>query len=186
MSAGVVRSGRRFACAVTVAAAGYVAAVGCERYSNARVESGDGERTARSSPKPAAGGWLVDVTDESGIDFIHETGASGKLYSPEVMMSGVASFDYDNDGDLDLYFVNGHEAFPEWTSLTGVSNRLYRNDGDWKFVDVTRESRLGDTGYGMGVAVGDVNNDGFEDVYVSNLGPDRLYLNSGDGTFRPP
>jgi len=95
-----------------------------------------------------------DVTKETGITFKHTDGSSGKRYIMETVSAGLALFDYDNDGDVDIYFLNG-------APLKGVEskdqprNELYRNDGGWKFTNVTEEARVGDTGYGLGVAVGD-------------------------------
>ncbi|MYA70469.1 CRTAC1 family protein [Candidatus Poribacteria bacterium] len=97
------------------------------------------------------------------------------------MGSGVALFDFDNDGDLDLYLVNGSDL-PGATASIPPTNRLYRNDGD-TFTDVTTQAAVGDTGYGLGCCVGDYNNDGFTDLYVTNYGANVLYHNNGDGTF---
>ena len=125
---------------------------------------------------------LVDVSAKVGIRFRHTHGGSGKLYMLEPMSAGVALFDYDADGDVDIYFLNG--APLKGTQVDAPpKNRLYRNDGNWKFTDVTDRSGLGDTGYGLGVAVGDYDNDGDPDVYVNNYGPNVLYRNNGDGTF---
>ncbi len=100
---------------------------------------------------------------------------------PEVIGSGCALFDCDNDGDLDAYFVNC--GLHVGSSQDAHPNRLYVQDDAGRFADATAESGLGDTGYGMGVAVGDYDNDGDADVYVMNYGPDALYRNNGDGTF---
>ncbi len=122
--------------------------------------------------------WLVDVTAASGLDFMYRSGATGNLHMPEIMGAGVAFIDYDSDGDLDIYATNGN-ASPATPSRGGdLGNRLYRNDNG-RFTDVTAESGLGDTGYGMGVAVGDYDNDGDSDLYVTNFGDDRLYRNDG-------
>ncbi len=127
-----------------------------------------------------------EVTRELGLDFIHVTGREGTYFFPEIMVGGGAFLDYDQDGDLDIYLVNGNYAYDEQEGRGPLpdTNRLYRQEDDGQFVDVTQQAALGDTGYGMGVAVGDVNNDGYPDVYVTNYGPDRMYLNQGDGTFR--
>lgn len=117
--------------------------------------------------------WFTDVTQAAGLTFVHESGATEGLLLPPIMGSGVAMLDYDGDEDLDLYFVTGR----------GAPNRLYRQDAGFQFTDVTVTGGLGDTGFGMGVAVGDYDNDGDPDVYVTNLGPDALYRNRGDGTF---
>ncbi|MXY99829.1 CRTAC1 family protein [Candidatus Poribacteria bacterium] len=97
------------------------------------------------------------------------------------MGSGVVLFDFDNDEDLDLYLVNGSDL-PGQTSPVVPTNRLYRNDGD-TFTDVTIQAAVGDTGYGLGGCVGDYNNDGFTDLYVTNYGSNILYRNNGDSTF---
>lgn len=137
-----------------------------------------------ASPKPAAEEVFVDRAKELGVDFVHVNGMSGKLYMPEIMGAGVALFDYDNDGDLDLFFVQGG---PLGTKAAASSHRLYRHDlvvgPDGKrtlhFTDVTAESeiRLGD--YGMGVAAGDYDNDGWTDLYVTCLGSNQLWHNNG-------
>lgn len=128
---------------------------------------------------------FVDVARERGIDFVQTNGASGKKYSIETMGGGVGLFDYDGDGDLDAYLVDG-AALPGFLSEIPARNRLYRNGGEasgWSFVDVTEASGTGHTGYGMGCAVGDYDNDGDVDLYVTNFGPNVLYRNNGDGTF---
>lgn len=125
---------------------------------------------------------LHDVTDETGMTFRHTDGGSGKRYIVETVSAGLALFDYDRDGDVDVYFLNG-------APLTGTEtevpprNALYRNDGDFHFTDVTEASGLGDTGYGLGVCTGDYDNDGDLDVYLNNYGPNVLYRNNGDETF---
>ena len=124
---------------------------------------------------------FTDATAELGIQFRHTNGEGGKKYFIEPIGSGVALFDYDNDGDLDLYLVNGSDL-PRGTSPLPPINRLYRNDGDI-FTDVTVEASVGDTGYGLGCCVGDYNNDGLTDLYVTNYGLNVLYHNNGDGTF---
>ncbi|MHC4519059.1 MAG: CRTAC1 family protein [Planctomycetota bacterium] len=125
---------------------------------------------------------LKDVTRETGITFRHTDGSSGRYYIVECMSAGLALFDYDNDGDVDIYFLNGG-ALRGTTFDTPPRNALYRNDGSWRFTNVTTESGLGDPGHGLGVAVGDYDNDGHRDVYVTNFGPNVLFRNNGDGTF---
>jgi hypothetical protein len=124
----------------------------------------------------------TDVTAESGIAFEHSDGRSGRKYLPETLGSGAAWFDYDNDGDVDLYVVNGSDL-PGSRSLEPPTNRLYRNNADGTFTDVSQQSGAHDTGYGHGCAVGDYDNDGDDDLYVANFGPNVLYRNNGDGTF---
>lgn len=125
---------------------------------------------------------LTDVTKETQITFIHTDGSSGKHYVVETVSAGLALFDYDNDGDVDIYFLNG-APLKGTTFIVPPRNALYRNEGNWKFTDVTEQSGLGDKGYGLGVAAADYDNDGDLDVYLNNYGPNVLYQNNGDGTF---
>ena len=124
---------------------------------------------------------FTDVTEEAGIQFRHFKGETGKRYLPETMGSGMAVLDFDQDGWMDLFFVNGWRL--ELGRPEGAGSILYRNRGDGTFGDVTREAGLGFHSYGMGAAAGDYDNDGFPDLYVTNLGLNRLYRNNGDGTF---
>jgi enediyne biosynthesis protein E4 len=134
--------------------------------------------------------WFTDSAQSSGIDFTHVNGATGKFYYPEILPPGVALFDFDNDGDLDVYLVQGH---PLGTAATDPSlrGRLYRNDLEVRadgtrtlhFTDVTAQSGINATGFGFGVATGDVDNDGFVDLYLTNFGGSQLYRNNGNGTF---
>lgn len=124
---------------------------------------------------------FVDVTTEIGIQFRDVNGESGKKYFIEPLGRGLALLDYDNDGDLDIYLVNGCDL-PNTNSPISSKNTLYRNDNG-KYVDVTTAASVGDTGYGLGCCVGDYNNDGYIDIYVTNYGPNVLYKNNGDGTF---
>ncbi len=148
--------------------------------------TGCGER----SPEPAAevglepvgaDAWFELVPTESGLDFVHQRAAVERFWFPEIMSGGAAWLDYDGDGDLDAYLVQGGDLGGDG----GDGNRLYRNDGDGRFVDVTAVAAVGDRGYGMGAVVGDLDNDGDPDLYVTNLGPDTLYRNDGDGSFTP-
>lgn len=128
---------------------------------------------------------FTDVTEEAGIQFRHNNGKTEHKHIIETMGSGVVFFDYDTDGDADLYFVNSG-PIPEETQDTAqakLGNVLYRNEGDGYFIDVTEIAGVGDTGYGMAASAGDIDNDGDADLYVANFGNDRLYRNNGDGTF---
>lgn len=129
--------------------------------------------------------WFHDISAQTGIDFRHEPGDQGRFHLAEIMGGGIALFDYDNDGDLDVYFVNGNQRLPKMETNPDhpITNRLYRREADGRYVDVTTESGLGDGWYGMGVALGDIDNDGDTDVYVTNFGRDSLYLNLGNGRF---
>ena len=125
---------------------------------------------------------FVDVTEAAGITFVHTDGRSGLRLFNEFLGSGGGFFDYDGDGDLDIYLVNG-------AIQTGGEqdrrprNVLYRNNGDNTFTDVTDEAGAGSTAYGVGATVGDYDNDGDIDLYVTNFGKDQLYRNNGDATF---
>ena len=145
-------------------------------------------KNSRTSPSPQA--KFADVSTSLGVRFQHEAPHTSKKYLLETMGSGVALFDYDNDGRLDLFLVNGAElsdpsqpdAIP---AKTGPKywNRLYHQKSDGTFEDVTEKAGLQGAGYGMGVAIGDYDNDGFEDLYVTGYGGNHLYHNNGNGTF---
>jgi hypothetical protein len=151
---------------------------------------------AGSTGLPAAStDWFSDAAEASGLRFTHVNGMSGDLTMPEILGPGVALFDYDNDGDLDVFLVQGQTlgtgtpVFPP--PEPRLQGRLYRNDllveqdgaRVLKFTDVTAESRITAGGYGMGVAAGDFNNDGCIDLFLTNLGPNQLWRNNCDGTF---
>lgn len=125
---------------------------------------------------------LVDVTARSQISFVHSTGSSGKRYIIETVVAGLALFDYDADGYLDIYFLNGR-SLPGTPVQAEMCNALYRNNGDWTFTDVTLSAGVPGTGYGMGVAASDFDEDGDEDLYIANFGRNNFYVNNGDGTF---
>jgi hypothetical protein len=131
---------------------------------------------------------FTEVTSQAGIHFQHKDGRSGEKYYLETLGSGAAWFDYDRDGDLDIYFVNGTDL-PGIRSEIPPTNALYRNNGDPRpegrgyFTDVTSAAGVGDGSYGFGCCVGDYDNDGYLDLYVTNFGPNILYHNNGDGTF---
>lgn len=119
---------------------------------------------------------FVEVTEASGIDFEHTTGASGEGYLVEGVSTGVATFDYDADGLVDIYFING-APLRGFEGEGPYTNKLYRNLGDMKFEDVTEKTGVGDTGYALGVTIGDYDGDGWPDIYVNNFGPNVLYRN---------
>jgi enediyne biosynthesis protein E4 len=125
---------------------------------------------------------LRDVTRQAGITFRHTDGGSGRHYIAETVSSGLATFDYDGDGLIDIYFLNGR-PLRGTLEREPARNALYRNLGGFRFADVTEAAGVGEAGYGMGVAVGDYDNDGYPDVYCNNFGPNVLYRNNGDGTF---
>ena len=166
--------------------------------------TGAGERG--SPPEPAATGsavepWFTDETAGARLDFVHHNGMSGAYYLPEIMGAGVALFDYDADGDLDVFFVQGQmlgpgrtlrdARLPPNTAQLPLRGRLFRNDltaGPGagpvvRFTDVTETSGIDARGYGMGVAAGDIDNDGCIDVYLTNVGSNQLFDNNCDGTF---
>ena len=141
-------------------------------------------------PSNIVSGQFVDTTVGSKIRFTGVASHTEKKYLLETMGSGVALFDYDNDGLLDIFFVNGapfSDPSPKGTIPTKVTehdwNRLYHQKKDGTFDDVTVKAGLQGIGYGMGVAVGDYDNDGYEDLYVTAYGGNRLYHNNGNGTF---
>ena len=126
---------------------------------------------------------LRDASADSGIAFQHTDGSCGNHYIMETIASGMGMIDYNNDGLLDLYFLNAAPLKGTPQPPTPPRNALYRNNGDNTFADVTKESRSGDTGYALGCAVADYDNDGDEDIYITNYGPNVLLRNNGDGTF---
>lgn len=130
----------------------------------------------------ARGMQFDDVTEETGISFVHTDGSSGQRYIVETISAGLALFDFDNDGDIDIYFLNG-AALRGTVTEVAPRNALYRNEGGWRFTDVTEQTGVGHRGFGLGVAIGDYNQDGHRDIYVNNYGPNVLYRNNGDGTF---
>ena len=143
--------------------------------------------TQRERPKP---GKFSDVTAALGVHFQYKSDHTVQHYLPETMGAGVALFDYDNDGRLDIFVVNGAAiqsgmAKGSIPQKTGPEywNRLFHQKTDGSFEDVTEKAGLQGSGYGMGVAVGDYDNDGYEDLYVTAFGGNKLYHNKGDGTF---
>ncbi len=141
---------------------------------------------ARKSPEgPIAAPAILfeNMIKQSKIDFTLKSSISPQRYSIETMAGGVAAFDYDNDGLLDLFFTNGATVPALIKSDASFSNRLFHNNGDGTFTDVTVKAGLAGLGYSMGVAAGDYDNDGFEDVYVTGVNHNQLLHNNGNGTF---
>ena len=139
---------------------------------------------------------FYEVASKVGLNFHHFNGATGEYFMPEIMGAGVAFLDYDNDGALDIFLVQGSVLDIDKGSRQSLApapagwksgNRLFHNElikgGKLKFTDVTEQAGLTTAGYGMGVATGDYDNDGFMDLFVTNFGPSILYHNNGDGTF---
>ena len=148
----------------------------------------------------AAPEWFTDCAQAVGLDFVHFNGMSGEYYFQEMMGSGVALFDFDNDGDLDVYLIQGQmlgrgktlsDALLPSRMPPPLTDRLYRNDLEvhadgsrtLRFTDVTKGSGLDVGSYGMGVATGDIDNDGWIDLYRTRLGPAQMFRNNHDGTF---
>jgi hypothetical protein len=165
---------------------------GCRSQSEPRPTST--RSSGPASPLDAAGEWFVDRAHETGLTFVHFNGMSGAFYYPEIMAPGVALFDFDNDGDLDVFVVQGQMLGGKPVNQALVPPRaplqghLYRNElsgsaESLRFTDVTEQSGIVARGYGMGAAAGDVNNDGCVDLYVTNLGTNQLFRNNCDGTF---
>lgn len=126
---------------------------------------------------------LSDVTEATGIDFVHTDGSSGKRFIVETVASGLATFDFNGDGLIDILFLNGAPLPLNPAQQPSAHNALYQNKGDWKFTDVTKKSGLDDSAYHLGVCAGDYDNDGDPDIFLNNFGPNILYRNNGDGTF---
>ena len=134
-----------------------------------------------AAQKVSSGIQFRDITRTAGLRFVHNNGAFGKKYLPETMGAGAAFIDFDGDGWQDIFLVNG-------TDWPGRPHRrstpaLYRNNRNGTFTDVTSAAGLALEFYGMGVAVGDYNNDGRDDLFVTALGPNHLFRNNGNGTF---
>src|SRR6266545_1313743 len=139
------------------------------------------DRSGPPAPKPGASAdaptgqapveWFIDRAAESGLNFLHYNGASGHYYYPEILGPGVALFDYDNDGDLDVYIVQGR-SLGSGEAPPPPAKALH-------FTDVTEQSGIDARGYGLGVAAGDIDNDGWVDLYLMNFGPNQMLHNNG-------
>jgi hypothetical protein len=165
----------------------------------------DREGVADPPPAPQADtrganqDWFTDGSESAGLQFVHFNGASGHFFYPEILGPGVALFDYDNDGDLDVYLVQGARlggakpsaALVPPTDPASLMGRLFRNDLEpqpngtqsLRFTDITNASQIRATQYGLGVAAADVDNDGWVDLLLTNFGANQLWRNRGDGTF---
>ncbi len=169
-------------CSLVILVAG-----GCWEGTPEQRDSGSGSASALQAGKdparlPAAAPWFTEIAAAVGLAATHDAGIHGAYRFQEIMGAGCALFDFDRDGALDIYFVNGSR--PDRRPARGpVLDRLYRQSADGVFGDVTESAGIRAAGYGMGCAVGDYDNDGYPDLFLANFGPDQLWHNNGDGTF---
>src|SRR4051812_22707498 len=158
------------------------------------VDCGRTATNATGAPN-ARSDWFTDATVQTGLTFTHVNGMTGQFFYPEIIGPGVALLDFDNDGDLDVFLVQGGsldgKADPAGAGAPAPGGRLYRNDLELhadgsrtvRFTDVTDASGIRTAGYGMGAAAGDYDNDGCVDLYLTTLGRNQLFRNNCDGTF---
>ena len=143
---------------------------------------GDSESDTTGATRPTvqvtAEPWFKDVAKQSGLEFTWQSGADGDFNLPEIIGGGAAMIDYDRDGDLDLYFLQGGQILRQGQQ-DNLPNQLFRNDGNWNFVEVPGAAGADDRGYGMSVTTGDYDNDGDTDLYITNVGRDTLLRNDG-------
>jgi hypothetical protein len=180
-----------------LACAGALGLAAAQQSSSGAASPLGARRASGGSTVPGGGGGgtskaiFIDRAAEAGLVFTHVNGMTGKLYMPEMMGAGVALIDYDNDGRMDVFLVQGGPLGPDAKPDPAHGSRLFHNDSwtgpDGKrhlhFTDVTEKSGIRPAGYGMGVAVGDYDNDGYPDLYLTGLGWAQLWHNNGDGTF---
>lgn len=163
-------------------------AAGCAKEEPAKGNTSNPENVKIDGPRPDPPDvTFIDVSAESGIDFVHENGSFGKKWLPETMGSGLAAFDYDQDGDADLFFINqrrfaGREKDYTVPESRPATSHLYKNNGSLKFADVSKSSGLDIVTFGMGAATGDLDADGDPDLIVTSLGDTMLLKNDG-GVF---
>src|SRR5712664_2558496 len=145
--------------------------------------SGAWRLLGKGNANPAPDSLFIEIpASSSGITWVHENAMSDNRYLPETLGPGCAFLDYDNDGWMDIYLVNSGPC-DFWTPSKPVRNALYRNNRDGTFTDVTEKAGVPGNAYGMGVAVGDYDRDGWPDLYVTQYPHSILYHNNGDGTF---
>jgi hypothetical protein len=160
----------------------------------ALITTGCGDQRTSPPAESKTSPWFTETAAQTGLAFEHFNGMSGRLYMAEILAPGVALLDFDNDGDLDIYVPQGqmlgkgltlNDALARPRMPQPLQGRLYRNDGPnpLHFTDITGSSGIVATGYGMGVATGDFDNDGFVDLYLTNFGTNQLFHNNGNGTF---
>jgi len=169
------------------ALAGLMLLAGCKEKRSRSRPPAPGEVAREVRPKSVCGVRFTDITRQAGVSFAHTFGDQKLSNMVEATGSGAALLDYNGDGLLDIYLVNGAHTEgvndPKARPATAAENHLYRNRGDGTFEDVTHEAGVGHTGYGVGVVAGDHDGDGHVDLYLLNYGPNVLYRNRGDGTF---
>jgi hypothetical protein len=136
-----------------------------------------------SATPPASGIRFEEIAEQAGLHFVTRNCPTPSKNQPETMVAGIALFDYDNDGFLDIYCVNGAEIPSLQKTSPAYWNRLFRNNHDGTFTDVTEKAGVAGAGYGMGVAIGDYDNDGRPDIFLANVTGNQLFHNNGDGTF---
>src|SRR5437867_2520450 len=178
----------RFAISIMGALGLFIGLSGCSRSGNSHAQETRSPMPASESGAVPGGAraeapWFEDITAAVGLDFKHDSGAVGAYFMPESTGSGGALLDFDNDGRLDIYLVHNGGPNPEGGSPKS-KNRLFHQESDGRFRDVSAGSGLDVSGYGMGVAVGDLNNDGLPEVLLTEYGNTRLFRNLGGGRFK--